>query len=381
MTPAALLLSTATHWFAQARMPRCLSMAGFEVSILAPRGSLAEKSGYVKYIGHLPDNANVEQWIHAFAATVKATAPALLLPCDDMAFRLLQMLVQTPPKTLRPALQVELAALIAGSLGAPAFYRTSVDKTLLSPAAAAFGVRVPPFIVTDDPHDAEAHAQAHGYPIVVKRGYSTAGDGVEICADRRELAQAFVSLRRPDQTGLGGANDGRLLVQAHVPGKIQYYAGVTWKGALISGMAVEKVVGEPKGPSTVSRYFRSDTLRDFSAKLASGFGMSGIFAPEFAIHERSGEPYLLELNRRMTHGTHRGAAMNVDPGAALCAAMSGTTPTSRADLDEGEEHLCVHFPPEWLRDPESAWLREHPVDVPWDEPELLEAMLGLRKVL
>jgi hypothetical protein len=109
--------------------------------------------------------------------------------------------------------------------------------------------------------------------------------------------------------------------------------------------------------------------------------MSGIFAPEFAVDERTGEPYLLELNRRMTHGTHRGAAMNVDPGLALFAAMSGTPPTTRADLDVGEEHLCVHFPPEWLRDPESAWLREYPVDVPWDETELLEAMLALRKVL
>ena len=34
-------------------------------------------------------------------------------------------------------------------------------------------------------------------------------------------------------------------------------------------------------------------------------------------------------------------------------------------------------PTEWLRDPESKWLRDYPVDVPWDEPELFEAMLDL----
>ena len=31
----------------------------------------------------------------------------------------------------------------------------------------------------------------------------------------------------------------------------------------------------------------------------------------------------------------------------------------------------------WLRDPESKWLRDYPVDVPWDEPALFEAMLDL----
>jgi len=73
--------------------------------------------------------------------------------------------------------------------------------------------------------------------------------------------------------------------------------------------------------------------------------------------------------------------MNVDPGAALFAASTGTSSDTRADLDEGEEHVCVHFPGEWLRDPESRWLREYPADVPWDEPELLQAMLALPRVL
>jgi len=362
-------------------MPRCLAKAGFEVSVLAPQGSLAEKSRFVTKIGHLPDNATAAQWTYAFAATVKAVAPALVLPCDDTSFRLLRMLVSSPPQNLQLALQRELAALIVASIGAPGFYDTSVDKTLLSPAAAALGVRVPPHVLVEDVREADAFAGAHGYPVVVKRGHSTAGAGVAICSNAAELAQAFATLRRPDATGIPRADDNRLLVQAHISGRIQYYAGVAWKGALVSGVAVEKVAGEPKGPSTVSRYFRSDALREFSAKLAQGFGITGLFAPEFSIDERTGEPYLLELNRRMTHGTHRGAAMNVDAGAALYAALSGTPPTTRADFDVGEEHLCVHFPSEWLRDPESRWLRDYPVDVPWDEPELFEAMLALRRVL
>jgi predicted ATP-grasp superfamily ATP-dependent carboligase len=381
VSASVLLLSSATHWFAQARMPSCLARAGFEVSVLAPRGSLAEKSRFVKNIGPIAENTTATQWTQAFAEMVNATSPDLVLPCDDTSFRLMQMLVYSPPAHLAPAQRRDLVAAVTASLGNPAFYRMSVDKTLLSPAAERLGVRVPPHRLVAEPREAEAFAAEHGYPVVLKRGHSTAGEGVAICSDPAQIAQAFDTLTQGDPTGIPDTQGARLLAQAHIPGKIQYYAGVAWKGELVSGMAVEKLAGEPKGPSSVSRYFRSDELRDFSARIARGFEIFGIFAPEFAIDARTGEAYLLELNRRMTHGTHRGAAMDVDAGAALFAAVTGTPATTRADLDEGEEHLCVHFPQEWVRDPESHWLTDHPVDVPWDEPELLEAMVALRRVL
>jgi hypothetical protein len=45
-------------------------------------------------------------------------------------------------------------------------------------------------------------------------------------------------------------------------------------------------------------------------------------------------------------------------------------------LDPGEEHFVVHFPLEWVRDPNSRYLREYPVDIPWDEPELVDAIVA-----
>jgi predicted ATP-grasp superfamily ATP-dependent carboligase len=381
VSASVLLLSAATHWFAQARMPRCLAHAGFDVSVLAPGGSLAGKSRFVQKIGAIPENTTSAQWMQAFAAMADAISPDLVLPCDDTSFRLMQMLVYSPPSQVPSPQRRDLAALVAASLGNPSFYRTSVDKTLLFDAAERLHVRVPTHRLIAEPREAEAFAAEHGYPVVLKRGHSTAGEGVAICADPTRIAAAFAKLTQGDSTGLPEAHVGRLLAQAHVPGKIQYYAGVAWKGDLVSGMAVEKLAGEPKGPSSVSRYFRSDELRDFSTRLARGFEMTGIFAPEFAIDARTGKAYLLELNRRMTHGTHRGEAIGVDTGAALFAAVTGTDALTRTDLVEGEEHLCVHFPGEWLRDPQSGWLTDHPVDVPWDEPELLEAMIALRRVL
>ncbi len=374
-----LLVATATRWYGTARMPRALNRAGFDVALLTPRNSLAEHSRFVAKIGFLEDGAGPQHWLNAFAAMVKATAPALVMPCDDMSFRLLQALALWPPEQLKAALALQLGALIRHSLGDPAWYRTSVDKTLLPAAAAALDVRVPPGEVVGGLAEAEAFAAAHGYPVVVKRSLSSAGDGVAICANRGELASAIPQLLRANGIALEPGPE-RLLVQAYIRGRIKYYPSMAWQGTVLTGYAGEKLVAdpEPKGPATVNRYHRSPELREMSVKLARGFGITGFFSPEFVEDESTGVPYLMEINRRLVGGAHRGSAIGVDHCAALHAAANGLPSPTRADLDDGEQHLTVHFPQEWLRDASSHWLRDYPVDVPWDEPELIDAMLALR---
>jgi predicted ATP-grasp superfamily ATP-dependent carboligase len=376
MTTHALLVATATQWYGAARMARCLAEAGFTVSLLTPQNSPSEKSRFLTKVGHIGTSTTWHQWIYAFAAMVKATSPRVVLPCDDTAVRLMQALVLTPPDDLQPALRLELGSLIADSLGTPAHYRTSIDKTLISPAAEALGVRVPAFAVVSELGAAHRFAQQHGYPVVVKRSHSSAGQGVAICADATALSGAFETLAQPDALALGDARDGDLLVQAHIPGRIHYHNSVAWKGVLLAGQASEQLAATARGPASAARYYHSPALRAMSATLATGFGISGVYVPEFVIHEQTGDAYLLEINRRMTHGTHRGARFGVDLGAALFAAVNGIPSPTRADLDPGEEHFAVHFPLEWTRDPGSRYLREYPVDVPWDEPELVEAIVA-----
>ena len=370
-----LLVATATQWLGAARMPRWLARAGFDVSVLIPKGSLAEKSRFVSRIGYLPHNATSREWVYAFAATVKATQPRLVLPCDDTALRLLMLLATSPPPDMQAQLKVELGVLIADSLGDPRFYRTSIDKTMISPAAEAMGIPVPPYLLASGMKDAEPFIAAHGFPIVVKRSQSTAGDGVAICQDRDALGAAFARLAAPAALDFGDSATGKVVLQAHVPGRVHFYMGSAWKGELLAGVAVEKLEGEPMGPTSVSRYFRSKPMHDFTARLARGFALTGVFSPEYIVHERTGEPVLLELNRRMSHGTHIGGTFGLDFASTLHSAMNGTRATTRAELDDGEEHFRAHFPAEWIRDADSRWLRDVHVDIPWDEPELFQALV------
>jgi predicted ATP-grasp superfamily ATP-dependent carboligase len=374
-----LLVATATQWFGTARIPRSLTRAGFEVFLLAPKDMLAEKSRFIARTQHLPDNATLRQWVDAFAEVVRQTSPRLVLPCDDTAFRLMQTLALSPPGGMRPESHLQLAALIGESLGDPWFYRTSVEKTLLPPAAEALGIRVPPYAIIDTLAAAQSFAAAHAYPIVLKRNHSSAGEGVAIVASHPQLAAAFERLARPDRSGWTDAETGTLLIQALIDGDVHYENTAAWNGRRIGGFAVHRLeYADVKGPAAVIRCYRSDEIGDFSSKLVRGFVMTGLFATEYIVERATGSAYLLEVNRRMTPGFHVGSRIGVDLCVALHCAMQGVAPTTRAGMDEGEEYLNVHFPQEWLRDAHSHYLRDYPVDVPWDEPELIKAMFARR---
>ncbi|HVN34702.1 MAG TPA: hypothetical protein VMU96_05530 [Casimicrobiaceae bacterium] len=374
-----LLVATATRGFGTARMPRAFARAGFDVTLLAPKGSLAEKSRFVRRIGQLPDNATPKDWIYALAATVKATVPRVVIPCDDMSLRLLDLLVQSPPEDMASEIRLQLAALIRESLGDPKYYGTSIETTLLPRAAQALGVRVPEHAVVADFAAADAFAAAHGYAVVLKRNYSTAGEGVAIVGDRDALQRAFADLATAG-AALDRPGASAWLVQRQVRGRICYENVAAWQGRRLAGFAVDRLVahGDVKSPAAVIRWFHSPDLRDISERLVTGFGMSGLFATECVIDERTGHANLIEINRRLTPGMHIGQRINVDLSAALHAALTGTPSPSRTDPAPGEEGIGVHFPQEWLRDPESSFLRDYPVDVPWDDPELFEAMVAMR---
>lgn len=376
-----LLVSTTTRWHGTARAPRALAKAGFDVTLLTPRNSLAESSRFVSRIAYLPDAATPMQWIHALAATIKAASPAQVMPCDDMSFRLLSMLVVAPPPQLQPALQVELASLIRASLGDPAHYRASVDKTLVSAAAERAGVRVPAHSVIATREEAHAFASTHGYPVVVKRAFTTAGAGVHIAANAAELGQAVTALAALKLDDLEPGASRRMLIQKHIEGHICYESVAAWQGRMLAGYAGDRLEshGGAMTPDTVVRYRDAPALRESSEKLVRSFGMTGLFTSEYLVERETQQPYLLEIKRRFSSATHCGSVLRVDLCAALAAALRGVPSPTRSGLDPGEERIFVQFPGEWLRDPTSRWLRQYPVDMPWDDPELLEAMLALRR--
>lgn len=381
MKHAVLMVSTATGWLGTARMARTFARAGFAASLLAPGASLAAKSRYLARVRFLPDGANPMQFLLALATMVAEVKPRLLVPCDEMALHLLFALVlEPPPVGATSAVLLPLAALVRRSLGDPKFYETSIDKLLLPPAAEALGIRVPRHVVAAGIDEAKAFADTNGYPVVLKKAFGFAGEGVAIVGNPDELAREAQSLLRPDQLDLGRRSKGRLLVEEFVAGSYHSQAIVAWEGEALTGFAWERHVASlpVKGQTTVVRFVRSPESRAFSEALCQAFGMSGFFNIQFVLRAGTGEAYLLEINRRIVTHMHMGERVGADLAIALHDHMQGKATTQVAEFPGAYGPKVAVFPREWMRDPESRYLRECPVDVPWDEPELFEAMLALR---
>jgi predicted ATP-grasp superfamily ATP-dependent carboligase len=372
-----LLVATATEWAGPARLPRELVRAGFDVSVFAPKRALVAKSRYAGAVTHLPDAATPMQWAYMLAASLGEHTPRLIVPCDDMALQLMMTFVESPPPGIENSVRERILALIRESLGDPRFYRPSIDKTLLPPAAEALGVRVPPFQIVSGVDAARTFADAQGYPIVLKRAFGTAGQAVEVVPEKAQLEPAFRKLiAKGDATLWKSAN---LLIQAWIPGKGLLHAVAAWGGVVYAGMTREVLMrSSATGPSTVVRCRHAPEARHFAELLASGFGVSGFFGPEFIEHEHTGDVYLIEINRRVTNGVQMGGLVGVDLCAALAAALENRVYTGRPDIPAEEEHLIAEFPQEWLRDATSPYLRIARTDVPWDDRRLLQAMLEMR---
>jgi predicted ATP-grasp superfamily ATP-dependent carboligase len=362
-------------------MPRALAKANFEVALLAPRDSLAAKSRYVSRLRLLPDNAGAMEFMLALASMVAEVKPRLLVPCDEMTVRLLFALVLEPPPD-RPmqAMHLQLSALVRESLGDPKFYEASIDKLLLPPAAEAIGVRVPRYIVSNSIDDAKSFAATHGYPVVLKRRFGFAGEGVAIVSSAGELVRESQLLMRPDQLDLGQRRPPRLLVQEFVDGPYHSQAIVAWRGVPLADFAWERHVATlpSKGQTAVVRFVRSPESLAFSEALCRAFGMSGFFNVQFVIRAETGEAYLLEINRRIVTHIHMGERVGADLAVALHGHLRGKRAARGGGIQGAFGPTVAVFPREWLRDPASRYLRECPVDVPWDEPELFEAMLAMR---
>lgn len=379
MSESLLMVSTASQWLGPARMARALAKTGCEVSLLAPADSLAAKSRYISKRRVLAGNAIPMEWLQSLIAAIDDVAPRLLVPCDEMALRLLFAVVLDPPRDLPSVTRLRLEALIRTSLGDPEFYQTSIDKILLPPAAEALGIRVPPHVLADGVDEALACAGALGYPLVLKRRFGFAGEGVAIVGDADDLVRQGKALLTPDQLDLGQRHPRQLLVQGFIRGPYHSQAFATWQGEPLARFAWERQVATApcKGQTSVLRFVRSPESEAYTETLCKAFGISGFCNVQFVLDE-DGRAYLLEINRRVVTHMHMGERVGADLAAAIAHRLRGLPPLPRVPPPPESGPSVAIFPREWLRDPRSPWLRQCASDVPWDDPALIKAMLAMR---
>jgi hypothetical protein len=375
--PLVLVITMGTDYIAPARMPFELQRAGFRVAMLAPRNAFAAHTAFVDQIGYFPEGVKFQEWIGIVAGTVRAMDPALILPGDDITLRTLMQLVLDPPQGLRADIRNELGDLIRRSLGNPAGWIDTIDKSRLFELAQRNDIAVAEGAIADDEAGAIAIAKTLGYPVMLRQMFGSAGRGAARCDSTAEVGAAMRNFPRSDAWRPNGGQ--RYVVQRWIDGDVVNRASLGWNGKEVAGFTRGRLATHPGplGPASVVEFAGIPAVTQATAALFSLVGMHGLVGTQYIIDARTRVPYLIEVNRRMLPATHAGALVGVDLAAALFAKVSGTEWTGPTDLPPGPGLRLALFPQEWYRDTGSTWLRTLPSDMPWHDPHLLSAMLEL----
>jgi hypothetical protein len=371
--------------WAAARLAKPLRAAGFQVAALCQADHPLAQTRYLHRHFAL---ANVHSSRHLevrLAEAMRIWQPRLIIPADERVIACLHALVRQARSSGSSRLDTAMLATIVASLCAPEQFDAMLLKSSTLALARTLGVRVPEGCSVASPEAAAASAERIGFPVYVKKSFSWGGQGVALCRDELELAAAMAPPRRRSQLPFrrrlkkllhrnwyptGTAID----VQKSIVGEPAMYCGVAVAGKLVAGFAgFARQTGVPNGPSSIVSLGQHAEMQRASAAMIAALGATGFVSFDFMIESGTGHAYLIECNPRPIPVCHLGARIGVDLCMALAAELRAEPQKPAAAMRAEDVRL---FPQEWLREPAGLANSEVYLDVPWDDPALLRAMVG-----
>ena len=383
----AVLLVTAYRWPSSGRVAMGFATAGWNVEAVCPRGHVFEK---VQAIRGLHDY-HFLSGPSSIRRAILRVRPDLVVPCDDLAAGLLRHLCD--PDTASPV-SGELRALLTRSLGAASSYRDLDSRSHIADLARQEGVAVPQTDAVRSGAELEAWIERNGLPAFLKTDGSSGGYGVRLVSTIEEARRAFASLRAPigilralkravfdhAETFIVPAlrrTRPAVNIQKCVAGEEATCTAACWQGKVLACLALRVLkTNGPVGYSTVVQVVDNPEILEAVGKMVRRLSISGLCGFDFVIEPRSGRPFLIEINPRATQTTHLGSGTERDLPLALLSAATGTSFEPPRDTRAGE--VIALFPQEWLRDPNSEFLRTAHHDVPWSEDEFVRACAASR---
>jgi hypothetical protein len=384
-----ILVATTSRWYPTARLAMALASAGCKVEAVCPTLHPLRKTRFVResyvYHGLAP--------LNSFARAIAFTRPDFIVPGDDLATRHLHRLHAREQRNGRA--DSPICALIERSLGNPESFPLVNARAPLMDLAHEEGLRVPPTQVIRNTDDLRKWVARVGLPTVLKANGTSGGDGVRIAHTLAEAERFFEELQSPpmllraakralvdqDMTLVWPSMLRRRSVvnaQVFVAGREATSAIVCWKGAVLASLHFEVVnQASSRGHATVLRLIENAEISAAIERMARRLGLSGLYGFDFMLEAETGRAYLLEINPRSTQVGHLSLGPGRDLPAALYAALSGNAVQPAPKVTEKD--TIALFPQEWIRDPESPFLRSAYHDIPWEEPELVRDCVSNRR--
>ena len=356
--------------FGGMHLPRHLARVGLRVAFLGTRACMASSSGFVEaFLPWEPENGGHYQ-VAPFAKAVRHCRPVCLVPIDECAAELLQIMGRgTTGQEAAFTLPGDIAALVRNSLGNPDHYPLASARQRAYQTSRTADIPVPEQADVSTQGEIIDFARRHQWRIVVKRERSMGGVGIHIL-DSEAATREFVA------QGLFLASGGKWVAQAFMPGRLGMHAVFAVRGHVLAAVSAIQLLRRSENasaPSSVVMLCGHKAMAASGAAFVEATGASGFHGWDFQVDE-GGNAFLIEHNPRPISISHLGGLLGSDLMAALAASCGvRVPPPPHPPMDECRVTL---FPDEWRRDAASPWLHGQFHDVPWYDPALLGSVMA-----
>ena len=367
-----ILLATTVKWPSAAYLAGAFASLGCSVEAVFPRGHALGASRHVGRVhAYYPLHPH-----SSFTAAIAAAKPDLIVPCDDRAVsHLLSIQVRAP----------EIAALLVRSMGRLESNPLMMARSSAVAAAQAEGISAPLTVAVANEGEFWRALKSIGLPAVLKADGSWGGDGVAVVRTHEAASRAFRKLADPPSRlrSLARAvlrKDAHFLramfvpkaapiqVQRFIRGKPATSAFACRDGEVLAAIHMDVVQSRgATGPAMLIKRSDCAKMDEAARRIARRLGLSGLHGLDF-VRDEGGVPYLIEINPRATQICH----LALGAGRDLPSALLGRPPRPAAT----DKPLIALFPQAWSSGRLSPDARTAYLDVPWDDPEVVCAVMG-----
>ena len=385
--PKKILLAASTAWPSAARYAGGFVAAGCKVDALSPDGAPVRASRYVgrhyKYRALFP--------LASLRKAIKESKAWIIVACDD---RTVTQLVKLYSAEHARRDRSSIARVIERSLGQPLEYPRVMSRHTALSVMRSMGVRVPKSLPIAQECELNAWLDEIGFPAVLKTDGSWGGEGVIIAHTREEAHAAWRKLAQPRlrMRSLARAfkrRDAHYLrdamspesrtvsVQQFIAGKPAASAFAAVGGKLAAHIAYDVLEAQGTiGPPNIIRRVDCPQIYEAARNAAACFGLTGLHGLDF-IRDAAGDVHLIEINPRATQGGTLAFGAGRDLPSALAAAMFEPVPRGMREAIAND--VVAFFPRAWQCEETRDWLGKAHHDIPWDDPAILRAAMGIAK--
>ena len=384
-----VLVVAANWWALGGQVSMALVRAGFDVAAISPPASVVRDVKVIKAHYTYRPWASSNSILHA----IKNFGPDFVVGADDRAITNLHEIFAEKIKNTDDPLAVSVCKLIERSLGKPTSYSLAAAKGEFVKFAQSVGVRCPSTTIIADERILDRSLINFTYPIVIKADESFGGAGVKVAENTDQARQAFRQLTFPYGWPAAFMEIARgltfwplvkrllrrkrvIAAQEFIAGRDANSALVCLNGKILAGINVEAVQTlRANGPSTVIRILNHQEMTDAVKVLVEKLGLSGYYGFDFII-DTENRAWLLEMNPRVTPASVLTVGELTNLTEPLFAALMNSNSARRPPKIKID--TITLFPQGWERKAAGRRPFSDFYDVPWDEPEFVDACLTPR---